>query len=238
MTSPAEPTGALIADKLGEKDTLPREQIQRIVARLGAQAALALLDETLAREAQGGLMLPDGSRRRTPGGAYFYIVRRRVSKEDWAFINPASQERPAHPPPNWEDRMAGLADALEETGTVMSVKITLTGRPGRIIERNDYIVTSLKSAKPPPLPKGLPVPPGTPTVYVAFIAKKSWDKVADTLKDPEALLVVGGYPILDQQAKGIAVLAHSVSVKLPPPPKPPEDKGGEAPGKADQARTG
>ncbi len=107
----------------------------------------------------------------------------------------------------------------------MTVKITLTGRPGRIIERNDYIVTSLRSAKAPQLPKGLPPPPGTPTIYVTFIPKKSWAKIAEALKNPEAILIVGGYPILDQQAKGIAVLAQSVSVKLPPAPQPPAGKG-------------
>ncbi len=225
MTPAIEPTGTLIADQLGETDAPPREQIQRIVERLGADAALAVLKETLEREAQGGMMLPDGSRRRTPGGIYFYIIRRRVTKEDWAFISPASQEQAVpRPPVTWEDRLAVLGAALQAPGTIMTVKITLTGRPGRIIERNDYIVTSLRSAKAPQLPKGLPPPPGTPTIYVTFIHKKSWAKIAEALKNPEAILIVGGYPILDQQAKGIAVLAQSVSVKVPQAPKPPEEK--------------
>ncbi len=247
MTPAVEQTGISIADQLGEKDALPREQIQRIVERLGADTALTVLNETLAREAQGGMMLPDGSRRRTPGGVYFYIIRRRVTKEDWAFINPASQEQAVpHPPATWEDRLAVLGAALQEPGTIMTVKITLTGRPGRIIERNDYIVTSLRSAKAPQLPKGLPPPPGTPTIYVTFIPKKSWAKVAEALKNPEAILVVGGYPILDQQAKGIAVLAQSVSVKLPPGKDDAETRGhprtaragGDAETKSKDAETG
>ena len=225
MTPAIEQTGNRIADQLGETEAQPREQIQRIVERLGADSALAVLNETLEREAQGGMMLPDGSRRRTPGGIYFYIIRRRVTKEDWAFINPASQEQTApRPPVTWEDRLEILGAALQEPGTIMTVKITLTGRPGRIIERNDYIVTSLRSAKAPQLPKGLPLPPGTPTIYVTFIPKKSWAKIAEALKNPEATLIVGGYPILDAQAKGIAVLAQSVSVKLPSAPKPPKVK--------------
>ena len=75
-------TAAIIAQELGETDPIPQEQIRRIVERLGAEAALTLLRETLEIEAQGGMLLPDRSRRRTPGGVFFYLVRSRTSKED------------------------------------------------------------------------------------------------------------------------------------------------------------
>ena len=41
---------------------------------LGRTQARALLTETIRIEEQGGMMVPDGSRRRTPGGVYLYLV--------------------------------------------------------------------------------------------------------------------------------------------------------------------
>ena len=41
----------------------------RIVKEMGAETTLSVLDEVLKIEASGGMLLADGSRRRTPGGA-------------------------------------------------------------------------------------------------------------------------------------------------------------------------
>jgi hypothetical protein len=87
-------TAANIAQQLGETDPIPQEQIRRIVERLGAEAALTLLRETREIEAQGGMLLPDRSRRRTPGGVFFYLVRSRTSKKDRAFIWPPARPFP------------------------------------------------------------------------------------------------------------------------------------------------
>src|SRR5215210_4556090 len=54
-----------IAGQLGETEEEPRATILRAVVRLGADATLALLGEAQAVEADGGLWLGDGSRRRT-----------------------------------------------------------------------------------------------------------------------------------------------------------------------------
>src|ERR671926_278594 len=100
MTQPTD-TRALvqtIAQQLGETQPGPINQIRRIVQRLGPEAALAFLQETQQIEAQGGMQLPDGSRRRTPGGVFFSLVKDRVSSKDRAaiFFTPAQrQPRPA-----------------------------------------------------------------------------------------------------------------------------------------------
>ncbi len=95
MTStPQEPMSdtrelaATIAEQLGESQGGPIGQIRRLVECLGADVALALLEETKQVEASGGMMLPDGSRRRTPGGVYFHLIKGRISGEDRAFIFP------------------------------------------------------------------------------------------------------------------------------------------------------
>ena len=64
-----------LADELGETEELPRRQLRRVVQTLGAERARAILAEALAVEARGGLLVPDGSRRRTPGGIFFHLVR-------------------------------------------------------------------------------------------------------------------------------------------------------------------
>src|SRR3712207_8553152 len=84
-----------IAQALGETTPVPRGQIRRIVQRLGPEAALGFLQEAQAVEETGGLMLPDGSRRRTPGGVFFFLVRGRVSPEDRAVLFPPWAKRKA-----------------------------------------------------------------------------------------------------------------------------------------------
>src|ERR1700694_152526 len=64
----------MIADRLGETVIGARAQIKRIVQVLGRSQALALLEETLRVEENGGIMVPDGSRRRTPGGVFFHLA--------------------------------------------------------------------------------------------------------------------------------------------------------------------
>ncbi|HZB95792.1 MAG TPA: phosphorylated adapter RNA export RNA-binding domain-containing protein, partial [Herpetosiphonaceae bacterium] len=88
MTSSTDIRGLVrtIAQQLGETQPGPIQQIRRIVQRLGADVALAILQETQQIEAQGGQLLPDGSRRRTPGGVFFTLVKDRVSPKDRAAI--------------------------------------------------------------------------------------------------------------------------------------------------------
>ena len=53
-------------------------QISTIIRYCGVEFAQAVLKDTLELEAQGGMMLPDNSRRRTPGGVFFLFVRQQV----------------------------------------------------------------------------------------------------------------------------------------------------------------
>jgi len=71
-----------IAELLGESDERPRTQITGVVAALGEQVALELVAETQRVEEAGGMLVPDGSRRRTPGGVFFVLARRRLSSAD------------------------------------------------------------------------------------------------------------------------------------------------------------
>jgi hypothetical protein len=224
MTATPEPRAiaATIAQELGETQPVPVAQIRRIVQRLGPEAALAFLQEAQQIEAQGGLMLPDGSRRRTPGGVFFFLVRQRISPEDRAVIFPGWPKRPR------SQTNASAAPAAQPaapvvppetlphlTGELRTVKITLIGRPGPITTSpTGHITTTLHSTRVPSLPKGVPAPPSTPTTYTVHIAAKQWAKVGAALRNPEDVLIVEGFPAADPAHAGITVYATNVTTKV------------------------
>jgi hypothetical protein len=208
-----------IAQQLGETQHGPIQQIRRVVERLGADTARAFLTETQQVEAQGGMLLPDGSRRRTPGGVFFYLVRSRISAVDRAAIFPPRPwpnkgKGPRRSPPAAEPAPSELQDIEipNATGEVRTVKITVIGRPGRIVrDPRGFVTVAMQRTGVPALPKGVPAPPTAPTQYTVYIAQKQWQKVADALKDPEDVLIVEGYPAHD--AAGIGVYATNTTTK-------------------------
>ena len=76
---------------------MARGQIKRIVRTIGEERALALLQQALEREQQGGLLLPDG-KRRTLGGVFFGLVKEQVSPEEcrqvWFYQGRAKAAQP------------------------------------------------------------------------------------------------------------------------------------------------
>ena len=66
-----------IAAQLQGTHPLALKRIRRIIEQIGFEAAYAFLHKTLEVEAQGGTPTNDKTRRRTPCGAYFYLVRGR-----------------------------------------------------------------------------------------------------------------------------------------------------------------
>jgi PHAX RNA-binding domain len=87
--APASPLAQQIAQAVGETKPMALGQITRIVQTIGEERALALLQQALEIEQRGGLMLPDGSRRHTPGGVFFRLVKEQSSQTErnqiWAF---------------------------------------------------------------------------------------------------------------------------------------------------------
>src|SRR5215469_8363520 len=189
-----------IAECLSETEAEPLKLLHKVVKKLGPEQALAFLKETQEIEAQGGLLLPDGSRRRTPGGVFFYLVRTRGPQQVRGLFWQQKQEQvaasPPAPPPAfiWAERIAVLDEIGSEKGAASTVKITVIGRPGKIIDRGTCVVTSLQSTKVPSLPKGVPTPPNAATTYTLYIASKQWRRVADAIKDLEDTLIVEGFP--------------------------------------------
>jgi hypothetical protein len=218
-----------IADQLGERDPTPFGQIRRILHTLGPERTQAFVGQALEIEARGGMLLPDGSRNRTLGGVFFRLVRDHVSEEErkaiWPY--PTWQQRkqhrktpeqmtqpPALPSFQWETADEVMAEVSQHPGAATTMKVTIIGRPGEVVERQGVIILALKSTAAPSLPKGLPAPPAQPTNYLVFISQKQWKKVAEVIKNPEDKLIIEGHPILHPRFAGITVYATQVTTTL------------------------
>jgi hypothetical protein len=97
-----EETVSTIAKALGESDEIPLFQIAGVVRVLGEETAQKILVETQETEKNGGMMLPDGSRKRTPGGVFFFLARQKLSQADKLAIFRPPKE-PKAPPSSTSD---------------------------------------------------------------------------------------------------------------------------------------
>ena len=86
-------------------------------------------------------------------------------------------ETPVQTRNDLKPQLGPVAANLSQTGEATAMKITLIGRPGRIVEKGQVVLTSMQGAKAPSLPKGLPAPPAEATPYIVYIAAKQWRKV-------------------------------------------------------------
>ena len=195
-----------IADTLGETEPGPIKQIGRVLQILGPERVQALVEETLQVEASGGMMTNDGKRRRTIGGVFFKQVRDKTTREERHTIFPHLKGKKKKPkdkqpksqaePPTLEELQQAINEVIKQRGAASTVKMTLIGRPGQVIEKGDVVLLSMQSVKAPSLPKGLPKPPTDPTTYLIFIAMKQWRKVKDSInKNVDDKLIIEGYPV-------------------------------------------
>jgi len=101
---------------------------------------------------------------------------------------------------------------MSEAGEATTVKLTVIGRPGKVVERGDVVLVGMCSEKAPSLPKGVPAPTSPRTDYIVLIARKQWGKVAEALAaDPADKVIVEGYPTVRPEFAGITVYATSAT---------------------------
>ncbi len=211
-----------IAEALEETEPGPLRTIERVIKVLYEERAEAILEQTQQIEKEGGVLMDDGSQRRTIGGVFFKLFKSQTTpKERWTIFGPIRSAAPKTKPQplTWEECAALVNDVLKSTkGEATSLKATIIGRPGRVIEKCDLVITSLQSSKIPSLPKELPPPPSEPTTYVVYIARKQWNKVKNSLNQhPDDKLIIEGYPVFDKrigQTGTIAIYAQSTTTKL------------------------
>jgi len=215
-----------IAARLGETEEEPIRQIRRAVRLLGEERVRTVVARVLQVEAAGGMMRADGSQKRSLGGVFFMLMREDVGRTDFYRIFKGGQ-RPrtcgtgttGHAPVattttpfDWTAFGADVTEAMSVPGEATTVKLTVIGRPGKVVERGDIALVGMRSEKAPSLPKGVPAPP-LPTVdYMVLVGMKQWRKVAEALAaDPADKLLIEGYPTVQPEFAGITVYATSAT---------------------------
>ncbi len=231
----ATPTAAEeVAAHLGETELEVIRQLRRAVRILGEERIRGLVTQALEVEAAGGMMVPDGSRRRTVGGVFFHLARTELGhKEFYRVFRPHAQGggQPGQTTMTamsrtvrtgsavavgepFDDAAFGAAaiEAMSEAGEATTVKLTVIGRPGNVVERGEVVLVGMRSEKAPSLPKGVPVPTAPRTDYLVLVGMKQWRKVAEALaSDPADKMIVEGYPMVRPEFAGITVYATSAT---------------------------
>jgi len=218
------PRARAVAAQLGETTPESLDQILRLLKLMGEEVVDACLAEALAIQARGGEMLPNASRPRTLGGIFFRLTRaRRDEAAGEAAAReagpPAGQPGPAPAPPRrrqrmpWEARIE-LLPALQETkGRTMSVKIVLSGRPGKVERREGTVVLIMAAVESPPLPRGVPRPPAEPAPFVCYVDSQQWAEVEPALADPADALILDGYCAGDPETGTVAVYVQNATTR-------------------------
>src|SRR5439155_5218495 len=112
--------------------------LRQVLVVLSPAHTAQLLSQTLEVEAQGGMLVRNRTRRRTPGGVFFHLVRQQVtrSQRDYLFPRPAPQtsQAPAPVPAQpqiltWDEVPTILQTLATATaGEARTMKVTLIGR--------------------------------------------------------------------------------------------------------------
>lgn len=223
-----------IADQLQERQ---RHLIASIIEHMGTAFAQALLQETLAIEANGGMLTLNEARRRTPGGVFFFLAKQKLPPEVAQQVFPVmtwpekrardkrkkqgvpsmpTHREPELPPLVWEERHDVIATLLEAPGTASTAKVMLIGRPELFELFTDLAFITL--THPPrlhSLPRGVPRPEvGLEATYSVLIGLKQWAKVeAALLADENDILVIEGFYAFSEPLGGMAVYATSATTR-------------------------
>jgi len=211
---------AYIAEVLHETEPTPIAQIADIIATIGSRKALKILVKALKIEEAGGLLIRTRKRRRTLGGVFFFYAQDAMKLKPTlpTTVKPKKSPTPTRTPAAfvWTDRIPLIQEAAKEAGQANIPKLTLMGRPGRIIEKGNVVLTTLPpKPQPKSLPQGLPTLPESPTTpYILYINAKQWRKVKEALANPEDELIIEGYPAFSPQLKAITVFALNTTTKL------------------------
>lgn len=222
-----------LAALLGENHHGVIGQIRRIVQLCGIDFSREMYAATLAIEANGGLMLPDNSRRRTLGGVFLYLVRSKLDADQRQQV--FSGRAKAHIPLlSWTKRIAIIQSLQTGQGKIDSLTISLCGRPERIEKRAEVVIITM-SDEPSidNLPREIPKPPSTPTLVVVYVALEQWRAVEAAMINSSDRLLVEGMCAFDLEIKSVVVFATSVQIEvLKSNPQKTRDKPEKAKAKA------
>lgn len=218
-----------IADQLQETEPGPREKISLMVDYAGLDFVRRVADETFEIWELGGMLVDNGTRRRTLGGIFFFLAKQQMSDDVRRRVFPPlypqkarrpASDKPQAPPPLpefiWEERETLLTGLLAEAGAATSNKITLSGRPLHINVRKDHVsFRIMPEGKQPPLPRGVPrvMAALNATAYTVYAAPKQWKKVDNALQTPDDVLVIEGTCAYDPGIPGVVIFANTLTTR-------------------------
>lgn len=88
---------SILAEVLQEPE---KALLGRVLKTLGQERCAQVLAETLTTEANGGMLIKSGARRRTPGGVFFELVKERCTGKERHYLfapRPVKQASPGKP---------------------------------------------------------------------------------------------------------------------------------------------
>lgn len=138
-------------------------------------------------------------------------------KEEVATAPTAPVQRiPVAPPMTWDEAKTLIGQVIKTPGEARTVKLTLIGRPLKVIVQSDCVVVSLKGKEPPSLPKGLPpVPEGSAITWAVFVVNKQWNKVKATIEqNKDDQLIIEGYPLVGKNGVAAVMATNCKSVLM------------------------
>jgi hypothetical protein len=184
------------------------ELLRQVLVVLGPDHTAELLAQTLEVEAAGGLLVTNGTRRRTPGGVFFHLVRQQVtrSQRDYLFPQSAPQTPQGQPPAQaqlqiltWDEVPTIIQTlATAPAGEARTMKVTLIGRPGKVDVQQQCVVFRMQGKPPASFPRGLPpVPADPPMTWTVMVAMRQWNRVKESVAaNHDDQLIIEGYPLL------------------------------------------
>ncbi|MBZ0294971.1 MAG: hypothetical protein K8L99_20580 [Anaerolineae bacterium] len=224
-----------ISKALKETDRKPQIQIAKIVRICGLEFADAVLAETLEIEESGGMMLMDGSRRRTTGGIFFYLCRQKLEppirdqifQYRWSRV-PDDPNTVDQPELDWDERTEIFPVLMEAPGQTDNIKATIIGRPDSVEAQEDVVVLTITHDAPlPTVPRGVPVPAEATGPHTVYVSPEQWEKVEATLKKDTVKLHIEGIFNCDEQGK-VTFYATDVTSKQYNLPKKSAQEKSEA----------
>jgi hypothetical protein len=191
-----------------------RALLLKVLRTLGQDRCAAILADTLQYEDGGGMLTRDGTRRRTPGGVFFQLVKERATRQERRrlFPPPAAPRGQGQPSQQSQGPSQGAVPALtwdearslmqtlatEPPGEARTMKLTLIGRPGKVETRGQAVVFRMQGKPPGALPRGLPpVPAQAPLTWNVMVALRQWNRVKDSVAaNQDDQLIIEGYPLM------------------------------------------
>ena len=162
------------------------------------------------------MWLRDGSRRRTPGGVFFILLRERAEKPDrLAIFYP---EHASIVPLAPEELAPLLASAAEwQRGPAQRAQVILTGRPARIpppdvSPETPYVIFNIESTldRLPSLAKGLPPIEGA-TTFRVLADTDQWRKLApQLLEQPDTAISILGDTAINPKRPDVITVRASI----------------------------